>query len=45
MSWIKKGLIYNVAHYSDWAHSHVHKPSVLLPDFGASGFGYAVFEK
>ncbi len=30
MNWIKKGLIYNVAHYSDWAYSHAHKPSVLL---------------
>lgn len=32
MKWEKKGLIYNVAHFNDWAYSHVHKPSVVFID-------------
>ena len=30
MKWQKKGLIYNVAHHSDWAYSHVHKPTIFM---------------
>lgn len=30
LKWIKKGLIYNVDGSSDWAHSHVHKPTPIL---------------
>lgn len=32
MRWIKKGRIYVVAHHSDWAFSHAHKPTVYLVD-------------
>lgn len=32
LKWLKKGLIYNVNGQSEWAHSHVHKPTPLLID-------------
>ncbi len=32
MIWIKKGLIYNVDGQSEWAYSHVHKPTPILID-------------
>lgn len=32
MRWIKKGFIYNVDGQSEWAYSHVHKPTPILID-------------